>query len=169
MEIASLFTSAKVAYDIAKGISSIKTEVERNEAIAEILRVLISVEHDALVMQNDHSLLLREKDDLLREKDDLIKKISEFEKWNETETQYELKSIAPGIFVFSYKETSQTTEPAHWLCANCYNDRKKSVIQLDHVSATGSHYVCHKCNSKITIHDEEYLRDSRSSYVNLDD
>jgi hypothetical protein len=48
MEIASLVTSAKAAYDIAKGVSSLKAEVERNESIAKLLEILISVQTDAV-------------------------------------------------------------------------------------------------------------------------
>ena len=92
MEPTTIFASAKFAYDTAKGIIALKSDVERNEAVSKVLEVLLSVQQDALSMQKEHSLLLTEKDNL-------IKKISEFEKWSEVESQYELKEIASGIFV----------------------------------------------------------------------
>ena len=55
------------------------------------------MQNDALLMQEKHSSLLREKDDI-------AKKLMEFEKWDETESQYELKEIYPGILLYSYKE-----------------------------------------------------------------
>ena len=57
MEISSLLTSAKIAYDIAKGITALKTEVDRNQAVAKVLEVLIAVQTDALSMQEKQSSL----------------------------------------------------------------------------------------------------------------
>ena len=47
-EIGSLLTSSKVAYDIAKGISALKSDVDRNESISKILEVLLTVQTNAL-------------------------------------------------------------------------------------------------------------------------
>jgi len=144
---ASLFASAKTAYDIAKGISSLHTEVERNQAVSKILEVLLSVQSDALSMKEKYSLLLTEKDDL-------IKKISEFEKWSEIEHQYELKEIASGIFVYVYKKSEVNREPMHWLCAKCYNEQKKSILQRKVKSMAGAIYICHTCKSEILDHSQ---------------
>jgi hypothetical protein len=117
-EIASLITSSKAAYDIAKGISSFKSEVERTESISKILEVLVSVQLQA------SSVLALEI-----EKHALTKRLMELEKWSQTESQYELKEIARGIFVYAYKQTAEKSEPAHWLCTNCWQDKTKSILQ----------------------------------------
>jgi hypothetical protein len=142
MEIASLFTSIKVAYDIAKGINSLKSEVERNESISKILEILLSVQSDALLMQEKHLFLLRDKDNL-------EKKIMEIEKWSETETQYELKEVARGFFVYAYKKSDDSMKPIHWLCANCYKDRKASIIQLISGNMMKKRYLCPNCETEI--------------------
>ncbi len=143
---ASLFASAKTAYDIAKGISTLNTDVERNQAVSKILEVLLSVQNDALLMKERHSLFLSEIDDLK-------KKIAEFEKWSEIESQYQLKEIASGVFVYAYKNTNKANEPYHWLCAKCFNtDKKKSIFQRFSHDGSGVHYKCHTCGSEITDH-----------------
>ena len=43
-EATALISSAKVAIDIAKGINSLKSDVQRSEAIAKILDTLITVQ-----------------------------------------------------------------------------------------------------------------------------
>ncbi len=139
---ASLFASAKTAYDIVKSISSLNTEVERNQAVSKVLEVLLSVQNDALSMKEKHSLLLSEIDNLK-------KKISEFEKWSETENQYRLKEIGTGVFVYAYNQTNKSTEPYHWLCAKCFADKKKSIFQRERRDTRGTHYKCHNCNSVI--------------------
>jgi hypothetical protein len=143
MEIASVFTSVKVAYDIAKGIGSLKSEVERNESISKILDILLSVQSDALQMQEKHHLLLREKDNL-------EKKLMELEKWSETEIQYELKEVARGFFVYAYKKPDNLGKPDHWICANCYKDRKASILQLVSGSMIKKRYFCPNCKTDVT-------------------
>jgi hypothetical protein len=144
MDPSSLYVSAKAAYEIAKGISALKTEVERNQAVSKVLEVLLSVQSDALSMQEKQSLLLTEKDHL-------TKKIMEFEKWSEIESQYSLKEIASGVFVYAYNKTDKATEPSHWLCAKCFNtDKKKSIFQRFDHDSHGVHYKCHSCDSEIT-------------------
>ncbi len=64
VEFASAFASAKIAYDIAKGINSLKTSVEINQAVSKIIEVLLSVQSDALSNQQYLSLLIKEKEDL---------------------------------------------------------------------------------------------------------
>ena len=143
---ATLFASAKTAYDIAKGISALNTDVERNQAVSKILEVLLSVQNDALLMKEKHSLFLTEIDNLK-------KKISEFEKWSEIESQYDLKEIAAGVFVYAYKKTDKAIEPSHWLCAKCFNtDKKKSIFQRFSHNSHGVHYKCHTCGSEIVDH-----------------
>jgi len=142
MDPASIFTSVKVAYDIAKGINALNTITERNEAVSKVLEVLISVQQDALVMQEDRSLLLREKDDL-------IKKIAEFEKWSEVESQYELKELASGVPVFAYKKSDKSTEPMHLLCANCFGKKQKGFYIKSEMNYSGTKYKCLNCDKEI--------------------
>ncbi len=142
MDPASLFTSAKVAYDIAKGISALKTEVEINQAVSKVLEVLLSVQQDALSMQKEHSLLLTEKNNL-------INKISEFEKWSEVEGQYELKEIAPGVHVYAYKKTDKSTEPMHLLCTNCFSKKQKGFYIQSETTYGGTKYKCLNCDKEI--------------------
>ena len=46
--ISAVVTSAKVAYDIVKGISTLHTEVEKNQAISKVLEVLLAVQRDTM-------------------------------------------------------------------------------------------------------------------------
>lgn len=144
-EIGSLLAASKTAYDIAKGISALKSEIDRNESISKILEILLAVQMNALSV-NEIAQKLQE------EKAALTQKIMEFEKWSETETQYELKEIAPGVFVYSFKIADDSTKPVHWLCAKCFHERKAHIIQLDRESAAGKHYFCPNCSTKYDIH-----------------
>lgn len=144
MEITSLITSAKAAYNIAKGIASLKSEVERNESISKIIEALLSVQSEALEMQ-------AKLQELLRESDELRRTLLEFEKWSETESQYELKEVSSGIFVYAYKKPGDSAKPMHWLCTNCYKDRKASILQLARQDIEERDYFCPNCRTEIII------------------
>ncbi|HAB54653.1 MAG TPA: hypothetical protein DCE80_21150 [Ignavibacteriales bacterium] len=135
-EISSFISSAKTAYDIAKGISTLKSDVGRNESISKILEILLSVQTQALSV-NEIAQKLQE------EKYEITQKLMKFEKWSETETQYELKEIASGVFVYACKKTNPPSEPMHWLCTNCWKDRMKSIIQ----KTLSDSYACPKCKT----------------------
>lgn len=144
-EISSLISSSKAAYDIAKGIISLKAEVERNQSISDLLNIILSVQSDALAMQSKYQ-------DLLQEKNNLEKKLMDFEKWSETESQYDLQEIVCGVFVYVYKKTDNSKDPVHWLCTNCWQDKIKSIIQCDNPNYSRNRiYTCPKC--KYAIHD----------------
>jgi hypothetical protein len=140
--ISAVVASAKVAYDIAKGISSLHTDVEKNQAISKVLEVLLAVQSDALSMQEKYYLLLREKDDL-------IKKISEFEKWSEIENQYELKELVTGVLVYAYKQSNKEIQPPHLLCANCFSKKQKGLYIQSEMDFDGTHFKCLNCDKEI--------------------
>ncbi len=161
-EISALVSSSKAAYDIAKGINSLKSEVDRNESISKILEVLLAVQTQALSV-NAVAQQLQE------EKYELTKKVMEFEKWTETETQYELKEIAPGVLVYAYKITNNNKEPMHWLCPNCFDTkRQKSIFQRVSQDGRGTFYACHGCGNQICDHSKPspYQPLSRMVYNN---
>ena len=139
---ATLFTSVKAAYDIAKGINSLNTTVERNEAVSRVLEILLSVQSDALLMKEKHSILLSEINDLK-------KKIAEFEKWSEIESHYELKHLAPGVPVYAYQKTDKATQPPHLLCANCFSKKQMGHYVQSEMTYNGTHYKCLNCDKEI--------------------
>ena len=42
----------------------------------------------------------------------------------------------------------------HWICAKCYNERKKSILQRKLKSMAGVNYICHTCKSEILDHSQ---------------
>lgn len=144
-EITGLIASSKSAYEIAKGIGSLKAEVERNQAIAEILQILIAVQQQALAVQS-------KANELEVEKHALAKKLMESEEWAKTESQYELKQIAPSVFVYAYKKGENLPKPNHFLCPKCYQDKKAYILQNLGQGLAGPVFICNSCKSEFASH-----------------
>jgi rubrerythrin len=146
MDPASIITSVKVAYDIAKGISSLKSEVERNEAVSKVLEVLISVQFQA-------SAVLAHNHDLETEKYNLAKKIVEFENWAETERNHETTEVIPDIRVYIAKGLDdKVRQSANWYCTNCWTDKIQSILHLENKNDYVVSYFCPKCKNTFSHH-----------------
>ncbi|KAB2845677.1 MAG: hypothetical protein F9K45_03470 [Melioribacteraceae bacterium] len=144
-EISAALQSIKVASDIAKGIKSLKTEVAINEKASELLDSIIDVKMNLIEFQNHY-------ENVQREKRELEEKIRSYENWESIQKQYALKEISKGIFAYSFSIEDKEI-PHHFLCANCFEGRVKSIIQMDWQDDYQTKYSCPKCkNHVITQH-----------------
>jgi hypothetical protein len=140
MEISSLLTSAKIAYDLAKGITALKSEVDRNQAVSKILEVLIAVQTDALSMQGKQSSLTSRITELENQ-------LEQLKNWESELQRYQLKHFAFGGYAYSLKPGMENAEPPHYLCASCMNQRKKSILQ----PSSEAFLRCSLCPEEIQI------------------
>ena len=74
--------------------------------------------------------------------------VARFEDWDSEKQRYQLTDFGSGTFAYSLKTDQVGQEPAHRICANCYQKREKSILQFD-VRANGrDHYDCPSCGTK---------------------
>jgi len=77
------------------------------------------------------------------------------EKWKtDTLPSYSLAELAPGVLVYAFKPVGESTEPKHNLCAKCFLDQKKSILQRTRRDGLGIHYHCPKCGNDILDHSQ---------------
>ncbi len=149
--LASLNIASKF---IKNSIEKIKDDAVR-EKVTEILDSIIPLQANIVSLYESNLTLIKEKETL-------EKKIMEIEDWQKEASRYELKELASGVYVYCIKETAKSSEPNHYLCAKCYNDRNKTILQRTSHSHAGVHYVCHSCSSEIIDHSQA----KPSSYEN---
>lgn len=140
-EISAALQSLKLATDIARGIKSLKTEVAVNEKASELLDSIIDIKMNLIEIQNQY-------DSIQQEKRKLEAQIQSFENWSDVQKQYSLKEISKGIFVYNYLSNDQNMPP-HFLCANCFESKTKSIMQQDWQDEYATHYTCPKCKNSI--------------------
>jgi hypothetical protein len=81
---------------------------------------------------------------------ELQKELTRFETWDAEAARYEMKTLSGDTFVMMLKPEARGAESPHWLCMNCFNDRKKSPFQYTPDIAAGRRaYQCHGCGSRI--------------------
>jgi hypothetical protein len=143
-EISTALASVKVASDIVKGILSLNKDVAVNERAVELLSSILSLQKDLLSLQSDYG-------DLLKSKSDLEEELKKFNTWSKTESQYKLEEVSSGTFVHSPKNLNESKEPMHWLCTNCWEDQKKSILQITWQGESSAKYTCPRCKNEIDV------------------
>jgi len=116
---------------IGKQILDIKDIATRNTLVVEFTGKLMEAQQ--------HETLLIER---IRE---LEKRLMQFENWEAEKQRYQLVKLDPGVMMYRLKQGMENGEPAHEICANCYNAGKKSLLHnMGHGNGL-THWKCHSC------------------------
>lgn len=105
---------------------------------AGIQPIIVEFTSKLMDAQQHHALLVKRITDLEQQ-------LMKFENWETEKQRYELVKLEPGIFLRRVKVGMENGEPAHEICANCYDNGKKSLLHnLGHVNGL-THWKCHSC------------------------
>ena len=93
---------------------------------------------------------------LLNQIRDLEKHIAELEAWDAEAETYQLADVGKfgvtGKFAYAPKQGTHTSEPAHLLCAQCYQERHKSILQSQQMSSPLAEVlICNRCAAVIYL------------------
>ena len=147
--ISGAMSALKAAGDIRKlMIASHDASVIRRQAI-ELQAQIFAAQSNALAAQSDQFTLLES----VRK---LEEQIADLEAWETEKQRYELKKVASGAFAYSLKPDASGSEPRHWICTTCYQNRKKSILQEHVVNILapgdgGTTWICPACSMKIRV------------------
>jgi hypothetical protein len=133
--VAEVFASLgalKTAFDIAKGLKDIDDAARRNAAVIELQEKILSAQ--------------QAQSELVECIGELEKKVTGFEKWEAEKERYQLTDFGGGTFAYLLKPEKANGEPSHRICASCYQDDHKSILQFPHQSEGQDYYRCPKCD-----------------------
>lgn len=130
----------KTATDIAKGLISTNTAVEVNAKAIELQRALLSAYADAISAKETQTALLEEIRSLKRQ-------LAHNEEFAADMKRYALDAPWRGTAVYALQESMSNGEPPHYLCPNCYQAKKKSILQLGTNSKGDQCFNCPNCRT----------------------
>lgn len=104
-----------------------------------------------MAMQEKLGVLLRELSAMLEsnielnkklaacqaEKNELISKMNRAEDWDRQKARYRLYSPWSGAIVYAFAKAMSGEEPPHWLCATCFEEKKRSFLNARRNKDTG--------------------------------
>lgn len=132
----SVFSNIKDLISSAGKIQSIPLLLERINLIKEQLDVA-----------ERENIFLEEKCKVLEKENEFMKnQIEKAKSWNKEKLRYELFEICPGFFVYKSKEEKRNHEPAHCICAHCFdNGEKGRIAEAKHPMFADIEYTCQRC------------------------
>jgi hypothetical protein len=82
---------------------------------------------------------------------ELEKEVADLKAWDAQREQYELVQIGNGSVAVMRKPNADPPEQPAWLCATCYENRKKSYLQFQAPMQRNWVYHCASCNSRPVV------------------
>jgi superfamily II helicase len=135
--------SLKVASDITKSILSLRDEAKIHAKVMELNAAIMDAQNSALSAQLSSLAQVGR----IRE---LEERLVQMENWEREKQRYELHEVSPGVLTYTLKEAMSAGEPAHQLCARCYQDGKKSILQHEHLAVGRTEVlICDRCDSEL--------------------
>lgn len=133
-------SSLNTASNILKSIKDFRKIPDLRAKITELEAAVITAHESALSAQLAQSAMIDE----IR---NLKEKMAEMETWDTEKTRYQLKTLWEGAVVYALKESMKGVEPPHYICTNCYDSGRKSILNLQKKGSGFIEFVCPACNA----------------------
>jgi hypothetical protein len=145
--ISAAIGSLKTATDIVTGLVQLKLSSEVQAKVSELQGQILTAQASALAANSEQFSLLQQVRSLEAQ-------IAQMKDWEAEKTKYDLTAIGTGAFTYARKADVQPPQPPHWICAACYENGVKSVLQDagDHPQNHQRLYRCQRCKGDIQVH-----------------
>jgi hypothetical protein len=156
--------------EIFGGISALKSAFDMTKAFADMSD---SAKRDRLSINLQKEILAAQATqmELVEEVSDLKAKVASFEKWETEKERYKLCQVSIGAFAYVVKKERADGEPAHWICAHCYQQRKRFLLQDSGPSHSGVHkrlWNCPSCSAGVIVSSSTKIKYAEESEAPTD-
>jgi hypothetical protein len=148
-ELLTVVASVKAMSDILKASLDLHT-------FNQVTAVLSKVNDDLMKAQGAALKAQAEQAQLTEEVRALKEQLAAIDRWEAVAQNYSLKAIVPDVFVYEYVGLSPETVPSHFACANCFERRVRSILQLTSIWTGGKTYTCPQCHTDFKMRDPDY-------------
>jgi hypothetical protein len=149
-DFAALFGSLRAVADLAKLIVDAHDAAIRREKSIELQGKIVTALESTLAAQMAQSALLKQVGELEKEVTDLKAWDAEKEKYHLVELRINVAPGHGGALAFALKEQAGSSEPIHFLCPDCYQEGRKSILQEEkRVPGMVDILWCNRCGAEI--------------------
>lgn len=142
IDLFSAASGANAAFQLANSILKMKVNSEVRAKTQELIDNLIELQGKVLAGQADYAEIASSKRELENE-------MMKIRNWEEEKQRYKLHRFPYGTITYVLKQERDDGEPPHYLCANCYQDSVKSILQRN-PAMYGLHFLCPRCKVEIS-------------------
>lgn len=135
-------SALKAASDLVKILVGLRDSSKLQENTVELNSKILAVQSALADAQLEQTALVQT---IAR----LEKELARYETWDAEKKRYKLTEVVPGALVYVLQPESATGEPIHWICASCYQQGKKSILQGFNSATFGWSHTCPSCKLEI--------------------
>lgn len=139
--IQGTISGLKIAGDIAKSFLELKSISEIQGKVVELQRAILSAQCSALESNSAQFAIVEEIRALKEE-------IARVKAWETKKQRYKLHTPWAGAVVYALKESMSQGEPPHWICTQCYENGRPSILNYQTSSSGAGGYFC-PCGVKV--------------------
>lgn len=155
-EFMAVANGIKTASDMLKGMADLKTFNDVTAILAKVNFDLIAAQSATLQLQADKAALGEELKTAKERMVELDQEVERLKVFINDRANYRLKEVAAGAFAYASQPLCDAvegeTDPAHWLCCQCYGQGFKSILQFTGWEKSNRMFKCHRCQSSIAVH-----------------
>lgn len=153
---AAIFAAIKSALGIAKDIKSLRTDQEVSDVRIALTDSILDLQERAAEL---HDALNAARDRIA----ELEQQIAEFDSWQEEKGRYTLKQLGRDAYAYVEAPPTDGGQAAEaLLCAHCYGDRKRSILQFQGTDLAGSVLLCPRCKNRVVYKDRIREEEARA-------
>jgi hypothetical protein len=144
----AIASSLNAAVNITKAMKDLNDWSVFQSKVIELQSAILEAQSGVFEANTERSALIEQIGQLKKEMADL-------KTWETEKNRYELKDISGGALAYALKPEAHGTEPPHYICANCYEHDKKSLLQIKAKNTASmalgipTQYRCPECRSEI--------------------
>lgn len=144
--LSSALTSLKAMKDIGQALLTLRDAQASQAVVLDFQRLLLEAHASISQAQEDRAALVEKVSEL-------EKQITNFVTWETEKKRYALTQVSDvGVFAYVIQKDMQGSEPFHMLCTNCYENRKKSILQaLQELRMRRRVHRCPACMTEIEV------------------
>lgn len=147
-EIGAGYASLKAAKDIIQGINALNTSATVNEVKVALQGHILDAQQSLFAAQEKHAAAADRIQHLEQE-------IMRMKAWKQEAQKYELINLEGGSCVYMLKLDMRECQPPHWLCAHCFDNGQKGILQPQpgkKDTPDKAIYGCPACKNALTTH-----------------
>lgn len=139
-----------VVAEALSGLGALKTALDMTKALKDISDA--TIRNSAVIDLQAKILSAREaQTELLNRIVELEKQVAAFETWETEKQNYQLVTISSDVVAYARKPDTLNAMAPHFLCTNCYEERKKRILQR----VDSAHVACADCKVRLRFDSEE--------------
>lgn len=142
--IAGTVSALKGAMDIAKAMIGLSNAQAIQVKVIELNAIILDAQRSAFSANEERAALIEKISQL-------EKKLAGVEAWETEKQRYKPVDAGDGNIAYILKPTMRDGEPPHYICANCYQQGKASILAHMHTHGMGDLLTCPLCKTKNLI------------------